>query len=72
MSIEKINLWLELYTEIIGDADEMSKRGFKQKAEELYAKAEGMKEALEIFGYTVVEEYNEAIDGIEFVVVEED
>ena len=54
MSDEKINLWLELYTEILGDADDMSSKGFKNKSDELYAKAEGMKQALEIFGYTLV------------------
>ena len=71
MNAEKIEMWLEMYAEIIGDADEMSKKGFKSKANELYAKAEGMKEALEIFGYVVVEEYNEDLDGVEFVVRED-
>lgn len=69
MTNEMLNEWLELYTELIGEADLMAQRGFKHKADEYYAKAEGMREALEIFGYTVEEQYNETLGGNEIVIV---
>lgn len=69
MTNEMLTEWLELYTELIGEADLMSQRGFTQKAAEIYAKAEGMREALEIFGYTVDEQYNEKLDGCEISIV---
>lgn len=69
MKNDMLNEWLMLYTELIGEADLMAHRGFTQKAAEIYAKAEGMREALEIFGYTVKEQYNKALGGNEIVIV---
>jgi len=69
MTNEMLNEWHELYIELIGEADLMEQRGFTQKAAEIYAKAEGMREALEIFGYTVEEQYNEMLGGNEIVIV---
>ena len=66
---EKLQEWLTLYLEIIGDADLMASKGFQKKAAELYAKAEGMREALECFGYSVEEQYNDMLCGNEIVIV---
>lgn len=66
---EQCQEWLTLYLEIIWDADLMASRGFQKKAAELYAKAEGMREALECFGYTVEEQYNDMLCGNEIVIV---
>ena len=65
---EKLQEWLNLYLELIGDADLMASRGLHQKAAEIYAKAEGMREALEVFGYTVEEKYNDALELAELVI----
>lgn len=67
---EKLQEWLNLYLELIGDADLMASRGLHQKAAEMYAKAEGMRDALEVFGYTVEEQYNEALNGTEYFIKE--
>lgn len=67
---EKLQEWLTLYLELMGDADLMAKRGFTQKAAEMYAKAEGMRESLEVFGYTVEEQYNDALNGNEYIIKE--
>ena len=67
---EKLQEWLNLYLELIGDADLMASRELHQKASEMYAKAEGMRDALELFGYTVEEQYNEALNGTEYFIKE--
>ena len=67
---EKLQEWLNLYLELIGDADLMASRGLSKKADEIYAKAEGMRDALEVFGYTVEEQYNEALNGTEYFIKE--
>ena len=67
---EKLQEWLNLYLELIGDADLRASRGLHQKAAEMYAKAEGMRDALEVFGYTVEEQYNEALNGTEYFIKE--
>lgn len=67
---EQLQEWLTLYLELIADADLMAKRGFTQKAAEIYAKAEGMRDALEVFGYTVDEQYNDALNGNEYIIKE--
>ena len=67
---EKLQEWLTLYLELIGEADKMANRGFHRNAAELYAKAEGMRDALEVFGYTIREEYSEMLHGNEIVIVE--
>lgn len=67
---EKLQEWLTLYLELMGDADLMAMRGFTQKAAEMYAKAEGMRDALEVFGYTVEEQYNDALNGTEYFIKE--
>lgn len=67
---EKLQEVLTQYQELIGDADLMAKRGFTQKAAEIYAKAEGILLALEVFGYTVEEQYNEALELSELIIKE--
>ena len=67
---EKLQEVLTQYQELMGDADLMAKRGFTQKAAEIYAKAEGILLALEVFGYTVEEQYNEALNGTEYFIKE--
>ena len=71
MTNEMLNEWLELYTELIGEAALMDQRGHRQIASKYYAKAEGMREALEIFGYAdcVKERYNEILGGNELFIV---
>ena len=67
---EKLQEVLTQYQELIGDADLMAKRGFTQKAAEIYAKAEGILLALAVFGYTVEEQYNEALELSELIIKE--
>ena len=67
---EKLQEVLTQYQELIGDADLMAKRGFTQKAAEIHAKAEGILLALEVFGYTVEEQYNEALELSELIIKE--
>lgn len=67
---EKLQEVLTQYQELMGDADLMAKRGFTQKAAEIYANAEGILLALEVFGYTVEEQYNEALELSELIIKE--
>lgn len=50
MTEEQIRVFLMEYTETVGNAEKESRSGNRQKAHELYAKADGMRKALDIIG----------------------
>ncbi len=69
MTQEQKDEFLMLYLELIDEADLMRKRGFNQKSAELDAQAEGMRTALEVFGYVLQDHFNQVIGGNEIVIV---
>ncbi len=71
MTQEMKNEWIMLFAELVEASEDCEKRGLKAKAAEYSAQAEGMRTALEIFGYTVQEQYNEFLKGNELVIVKE-
>lgn len=52
MTEEQIIAFLMEYTETVGNAEQEMHNGNRQKAHELYAKADGMRKALDIIGCT--------------------
>jgi hypothetical protein len=52
MTEEQIRAFLMEYTETVGNAEKEMRTGNRRKAHELYAKADGMRKALDIIGCT--------------------
>ena len=52
MTEEQIRAFLMEYTKAVGNAEKESRAGNRRKANELYAKADGMRKALDIIGCT--------------------
>lgn len=69
MTNDMKNEWIMLFVELVAAAEDCEKRGLKARAAEYSAQAVGMRIALEIFGYTVKEQYNENLGGNEIVIV---
>lgn len=68
MTREMQDEFIMLYLELIEAAEDMERRGFAQKAAVYTAQAEGMRNAIEILGYEIREQYNESLNGNEIYI----
>lgn len=68
MTREMQEEFISLYLELIEAECDMERQGFAQKAAVYSAKAEGMRDAIEILGYEIRERYNESLKGNEIYI----